>query len=220
MGTISEPFAVKDCTLIAIATGRKVITVNELLEALSGVTTASIYHHFWGSLLEPRFEEREYNNDFASWARHALHDPVLAERLAVIDPTASPDPEILRHALLEVLEGRIEEDEQVAWRPATRQFELIRSQIVVFDTGRRFTAPEELAAHVPHMSTGSIYYHFIDARRRIDHTNDFSAWLTTYGVGQETLCDRLDAIDPFFGNLTQLREEITGVMNTTFGGTA
>jgi hypothetical protein len=215
--TATEPFAVKDCALIAIATGRKVLTLMELLESLAGVSTSSIYHHFWGGLLEPRFEEREYNNDFASWARHALHDPVLAERLAVIDPTRFPDLEGLRQTLIDMIETRIEEDEPRGRQAAIRQFELIRSQIVVFDTGRRLSTPRELAEHVPQMSTGSIFYHFIDARRRLEHDNDFSAWLATIDSGFEDLCRRLDAIDPFFGSLTQLRDGIAAALQTAIG---
>jgi hypothetical protein len=213
-----QAFLVKDCGLIAIATGRKVLTLKELHDALEGVTAASIYYHFWGGLLQPRFEEREYHNDFAAWAAHALHDAVLAERLAVIDPTVYIDLQGLRQELISVLETRIEEDEERAWRPAMRQFELIRAQIVVFNTGRSFEQPQQLAAHIPKMSTGSIFYHFIDARRRLAEGNDFSAWLTALNAGYDDLARRLVGIDPFFGNLPELRDRITAVMTAHFKG--
>jgi len=47
----------------------------------------SIYHHFWGRLLQSQFDEPEYNNDFAAWVYHGLHEKALAEHLSVIDPT-------------------------------------------------------------------------------------------------------------------------------------
>jgi hypothetical protein len=56
----SEPFLVKDCALIAIATGVRAHSLKELRDRLLTITSDSIYLHFWGDLLEPRFEEREY----------------------------------------------------------------------------------------------------------------------------------------------------------------
>lgn len=202
-------FAVKDCALIAIATGRKVLTLKELREALAILTPASIYHHFWGGLLEPRFEEREYNNDFAAWVRHSLHDLALAERLAVLDPTAFADLEALRQELLDLMDQRMDENESLALRPAVRQLELIRSQIVVFDTRRRLREPRELAEQALHLSAGSIFYHFIDARRRPPQgVDDFSVWLAAFGSDFDPLCAALGAIDPSFGSVLELREAI------------
>ncbi|MBU2816804.1 hypothetical protein HF282_04775, partial [Acidithiobacillus ferrooxidans] len=70
---------------------------------------ASIYYHFWGSLLQPRFGEREYNNDFAGWVLHSLHDARLAERMAMLDPREYPDLSELRFDLLEIIDERLDE---------------------------------------------------------------------------------------------------------------
>src|SRR4030065_1575073 len=86
-------FASKDGVLAAIATGLRAQTLRELRDHLTGIHLGCIYYHFWGGLLRPHFDDPEYNNDFASWARHALHDVPLAERLGVIDPAAYPEPE-------------------------------------------------------------------------------------------------------------------------------
>ena len=75
-----EPFTVKDCALIAIATGIKVWTLGEMRDAVSATDAGSIYHHFWGGLLAPRFEERGYNNEFAAWARHGAVIDLLGKR--------------------------------------------------------------------------------------------------------------------------------------------
>ena len=82
-----KPFDVRECALISLATGVSVQTLREFREALLTVHPSSVYHHFWGRLLQPHFDEPEYNNDFAGWAIHGLDDRSLAERLAVIDPT-------------------------------------------------------------------------------------------------------------------------------------
>ncbi|MBW1712456.1 MAG: hypothetical protein JRJ59_04855, partial [Deltaproteobacteria bacterium] len=72
-----EPFRIRDCALITLATGVSVQTLREFREGLLIVHPGSIYHHFWGRLLEPYFDEPEYNNDFAAWVYHGLHDKSL-----------------------------------------------------------------------------------------------------------------------------------------------
>jgi len=206
-------FALKDCALIAIATGRKAMSLRELREILTDIRADSIYYHFWGGLLQPRFEERELNNDFAGWVWHGLHDAILAERLAVLDPTDHPDLEDLRQALLDVIDERLDESEYLPWMRATRQFEFICSQIVVFDTRRRLHDARELAQLMPQLSLSSIFYHFIDARRRLaDGGDDFSFWLAGLDGGYPELRAELKAIDPYFGGLAHLRDQLSAAL--------
>ncbi len=136
-------FAIKDCALAAIATGVRAHNLRELRDQLMTVHPGSIYYHFWGELLRPAFDLREYNNDFANWARsaHGLHDEALAERLSVIDPTDFDDLEDLRQQVVEVTSDRLEESEKLRLLHADRPFMFIRSQIVIFDTGRDHRTP-------------------------------------------------------------------------------
>jgi len=105
-GRQTEPFSVNDHALVALATGRKARLPQELKRILADVDAATIYHHFRGGLLEPRFDEREYNNDFAAWVHHGIHDTVLSERLAAPDPTRCTDLEELRGEIIEQIEIR------------------------------------------------------------------------------------------------------------------
>ena len=208
----SQPFSLKDCALIAIATGRKAVTLSELRDHLREVSADSIYHHFWGGLLGARFEEREFNNDFAAWARHHLREPALAEQLAVIDPVEHRDIEELRQELLDIIETCLDNSESVHWLRASHPFEFIRSQLVIFDTGKRLRQPADLAEVLPEVATGTIFYHFIDARRRLeDGSDDFRFWLAAFGERYEELARRLAAIDPFFSSLSQIRDEIVQI---------
>ena len=77
-------------------------------DQLLDVSLGSIYHHFWGGLLRHRFDEPQYNNDFAEWVRYALQDSILAERLSIIDPAACADLESLRRELLEAIQQRLD----------------------------------------------------------------------------------------------------------------
>lgn len=214
-------FAVKDCALIAIATGRKAVNLAELRDNLQLVSIDSIYHHFWGGLLAPRFEEREFHNDFAGWVRHGLREPELAERLAAIDPGEAHDSEAIRQELLEIIEERLDENESSRWMPAARQFEFLRGQLVVFDTHRRLEKPGDLAEQISKMSTSSIFYHFIDARSRVpESSDDFRFWLSGFGAEYLDLCAQLAAIDPFFSSLSQVRHELSELFSAYFEGGA
>jgi hypothetical protein len=213
------PFSVKDCALVALATGKKARTLREFRAELANVRAASIYHHFWGGLLQPRFEEREYNNDFASWVRHGIHDEVLAERLALLDPTDFPDMDTLRTELIDQIDFRLDEEESLLWTRPSSQFEFICSQIVVFDTSRRLKHPSELAPAVTDFSTSSIFYHFIDARRRTaDGRDDFSDWLVAWGPEFTPLEERLGNIDPYFGSLSELRDQLARLFSEYLPG--
>lgn len=205
-----HPFAIKDCTLIAIATGEEAHNLRELSDRLQTIHPGCIYYHFWGGMLHPGFDEPEYQNDFAAWAWRSLHDSRLAERLAILDPSHYPDTEDLRHALIDIIEDRLAESEWVPWARSGRHFKFIRSQIVVFDTGKRINHAKEILPHINGLSRGSVFYHFIDARRRTDSgRSDFVEWLQ---AGEDEHCaeliQRINAIDPYFTNLIDLRKEL------------
>lgn len=211
-------FVIKDCALAAIATGARAQNLRELRDHLSEIHLGCIYYHFWGGLLRPHFDDPEYNNDFASWARHALHDARLAERLGIIDPADYPELETLRQELVEVIEERIEESEVQAWSRSDQQFHFVRAQTVSFDTGRRLTQPAELAALIPQLSLGSIFYHFVDARRREPQgMDDFRAWLVQFGDTHAELAARIGEVDPYFINLAELRARLAYLFDDYFG---
>jgi hypothetical protein len=212
-----SPFAVKDCALITIATGIKVQNLKEFAVALKDVPLSSIYHHFWGRLLRALFDEPEYNNDFASWASHGLHDKPLAEQLSMVIPTDYKDLEGLRQEMIEVVEQRLDESEYVPWSQADQQFHFLKSQIVVFDTGIRFEHPSELVPEIIKLSTGSIYYHFIDARNRTEERfDDFSSWLSGLGDEYGELVKKLCSVDPYFSSLKEIRLIVSNIFQKFF----
>lgn len=213
-----EPFFVKDCALITIATGKRAQNLREMRDILHAIHPGSIYHHFWGGLLRARFDDPQYNNDFAVWSHYALHDDILAERLAVIDPTDYEDLEDLRVKLLDIIEQRLDEVERPSWTKPDEQFHFTRSQIVVFDTHKEIVRPSDLVDIIPKLSLGSIFYHFIDARRREPWgTDDFRAWLSDCGSEYHSLCDQLAGIDPYFLTLMELRSQLSAVFSNFFG---
>jgi hypothetical protein len=212
-----QPFLIKDCALIAIATGNRAYNLRDLRDNLQTIHPGSIYYHFWGSLLRPRFDDPEYNNDFAAWVAHGLHDKKLAERLSLIDPIEFPDLDHLRHELIEVIEERMDEDEYLSWAKREERFDFIRSQIIIFDTQRKVVDPEEFVRIMPGLSVGSIFYHFIDARRRTPRCiDDFQYWMEGFGDQYRNLCHQVGEIDPYFSTLTELRSELSELFDNYF----
>jgi hypothetical protein len=215
---VQKPFAVKDCALLAVATGRRAQNLRELRDILTTIHPSSIYHHFWGGLLRPGFDDPQFNNDFAAWCHYALHDDTLAERLAVTDPTDYEDLEALRHSLLEVIEERLDEIERPQWARLDQQFNFLRSQIVVFDTHRSLDNPEDLVQAINRMSVSSVFYHFVDARRREPvGIDDFRTWLMAFGDTFTELGANLASVDPYFINLNELRQQLVRVFENYFG---
>ncbi len=217
-GNSFGPFEVKDCALVPIATGNKAQNLKELRDALPNVDQGSIYFHFWGGLLRPTFDDPEFVNDFAIWSYYALHDEILAERLAIIDPTAFTDLESVRQELIEIVEERLDEVQWPTWASNDQQFHFIRSQIVIFDTNRSIEDPEDLVELTPKMGLGSIFYHFIDSRRRTpDRHSDFEAWLQGFNGEYEKLCRLISRVDPYFITLRELRDTLSNVFDSYFG---
>jgi hypothetical protein len=77
-----------------------------------------------------------------------------------------------------------------------------------------------MAEQIALMSRGSIFYHFIDARRRTDTgRSDFVEWLAAF---DDALCTELirgiSAIDPWFTTLTALRQELAAAFDRCTAG--
>jgi hypothetical protein len=213
------PLKLHDCAQVAIATGRWAGTVRELREQLATVEEASLYHHFWGRLLLPQFDEPEYNNDFASWASHSLHDKALAERLSAVNPTTFGSMEDVRQELIDIVETRLDESELLAWRQADYGFYFMRAQMVVFNTSSHVERPEDLREAMEHVSEGTIFYHFIDARRRTEaRRDDISLWLEGCGERYQDLAGALHSIDPYFSSLYGLRQRLINTVEQHLQG--
>jgi hypothetical protein len=209
-----EPFALTDCTLISIATGEMAQNLRELKDRLARLDDPSVtYFHFWGGLLRPYFVDPEYQNDFAAWAYHDLHERRLAERLAIINPTEFNTINDLRLKVIDVIEERMDEQDFEPHVEAEYPFFFMRFQIVIFDTRQRIHSPEQLRDILPAIPLGSLFYHFIDSRRRTEsRRNDFSEWMAGWGQQYAQLAVKIGAVDPYFNSLVELRDHLHAVL--------
>lgn len=212
------PFKVKDSALVTLSVGRSAHNLRELGEALSEVPAASIRHHFLEALLRPSFDDPEFRNDFAVWARESLRDDELAEKLGIVDPIELPDAEAIRAELVDIVEDRLDQLTHPPAAPPGHEFQFLRSQIVVFDSGQKAVEPADLARLAPELSAGSVYFHFVDARVRPPRgEDDFSAWLDGWGEAGHAARERLAGIDPMFGSLVELRSRVAEALDAAFG---
>jgi len=214
-GKAIEPFVVMDCVLLTRMSGLSpAMNLRELRDRISLCSENVIYHHFCETTLRPTFDDPEYRNDFAVWARESLGDRILAERLGIIDPYEIDSMENLRRMVLEIIEDRL--SELSPWVPMVRQgndFYFMEATSVVFDTQKRITDPYGLAEAIKHMTNGSIYYHFLEARRRQAlQRDDFTTWLTEIGNAGGRFARAIATIDPHFLTLGELRNKLVNVL--------
>ncbi|MDD3468136.1 MAG: DUF5752 family protein [Campylobacterales bacterium] len=204
-------FYIKDCALIALSTQHSAQTLPELSSKLLEIESSSIYYHFWATLLRPQFDNPDFQNDFAAWAHYALHDGILAERLSAIDPSKFTDINKLRSVLIDVINERIDESETLLYAKSGQKFFFVKSHIVVFDTQKKCENISKLYDALPAMSLGSIFYHFIDSKRRLaGGGDDFSAWLQENGY--EIVANSIRNIDPYFMSLSKIKEKLLSII--------
>lgn len=204
------PFTVKDCALITRMAGvDNAINLRELRERLRNCPVECLFHHFCETVIRPTFDDPEFRNDFAVWAARDLQDRVLAERLGIINPYDYTDFEDLRHTVIEIIDDRLSEVPYIPWVKQGNDFRFMRAVTVVFDTGLQLETPEDLVSALSEVSLGSIYYHYVEARRRTEnHTDDFTAWLTEFGKPAEGLIEVLAGVDFYYISLKDLKTQL------------
>ncbi len=205
-----KPFGIKDCALaIRMADVRQALNLRELYDRISVCSVDSLYHHFCETTLRPSFDDPEFRNDFAVWSHYALKDDILAEQLGVLNPYDYKELEDLRRVVLDVIDDRLSSLTYFPWAKQGQAFEFLQAHTVVFDTGKIIENPEDLPTAIGQMTTSSLYYHYLEARRRVeDKRDDFTAWLLDWNSRGEHLIKALSEVDFYFLNLKELQSEL------------
>lgn len=207
------PFYIKDCVLSVLSTGLSASSLAELREIIETIHSGSIYYHFWGERLRPGFVHSEYINAFSSWAHFSLHDDILAERLAILDPSEYHDTEALRAAVLEIIEKRVDEIDFHLLLRKEHRFYFLRSILTVFDSPYIIKNPSDWKMIMPTLSDGSIYYHFIDSRRRTHLKDDFSLWFESFEGEYAEVVEKIRHIDPYPLSLREIKNRLVKIIN-------
>jgi hypothetical protein len=206
-------FRIKDCALITRMAGiSSVMNLRELHERLQHCPLEALYHHLCETQIRPSFDDPEFRNDFALWAARELGDRVLAERLGMLNPYAFDNLSAIKERLLEIVEERISENPQAAWHPAHEEFRFMQAATVIFDTGQTLGSLADLLEAIPRLTASSVYYHFVEARRRTaDRLDDFSAWLRDLAEETVEVERALGGVDFYFLSLRELKRELVQI---------
>jgi hypothetical protein len=210
------PFEVKDCALLTRMSGLPpAFNLRELRERIAVCGVNVLFHHFCETTLRGTFDNPDYRNDFAVWSKMYLGDRVVAERLGILDPYEFSTHEEFRAAILEVIDERLGDTTMIPWARPGDELYFMEATMVVFDTGIRISQPSELAAAIGAMTNGSVYYHFLEARRRDPvGKDDFTEWILANDTGGKSRAyvDVLCSIDFYFYTLPDLRKALIKVL--------
>jgi hypothetical protein len=219
MESPDQPFKVRDCALITRMGGvDPAMNLRELRERVENCPVECIFHHFYETLIRPSFDDPEFRNDFAIWTSRELRDQALAERLGILNPYYFNDLEELRSKIVDVIDERLSEVSFIPWVPKGREFHFLRAVTVVFDTGVELHTPEELVGQIPKMSSSTIYYHFVEARRRTpDKSDDFTAWLNGLQDSPQDLIEAFNRIDFYFMTPAEMKNRLIAAAKEALG---
>ncbi|NOX20196.1 MAG: hypothetical protein GXO99_02890 [Nitrospirae bacterium] len=203
MAEINGFFEFKACSTVLISTGRKAQSIKELLEILKTVGPESIFHHTYQYFMKAH--DLSYTNDFAQWAGESLEERALAERLSNIDPFEFQDIEELRKRLIQVIEAFLEEFPTPRVVFPGNEFYFNETITYVYPVGIRVYDLTEFLHAIKTIDAKCIYYHFYEARTRLDNSiDDFTMWIE-HGLGEKALAEEIRGIDPFMHTIEGIR---------------
>jgi hypothetical protein len=204
----TEPFHFVTERRLVLLTGLKAGNLVELLAILRGISGSSVFFHTHHRFLSHHWEKPVVYNDFARWTAEALQEFALAEKLSALDLLAYTSIRQVRDAIIALiapfLPGPSGSPRQCL---PGHEFHFRRSKSFVMPTFIVATDVEDFFAKLERVSNVSLYYHFLEARLRLDRpTNDFSQWLMWRGA--PALAAAVDRLDPYTRTLDELKEEI------------
>ncbi len=202
------PFRFSSRTHLTELTGIKASTLRELTEVLRTAPDAVVYYHTHHFFQEHLFLRQVPPNDFAYWAGAALFDEVIAETLAAVNIMDFASLPALRDRFVSILDEYLSVRKEVRTVPEGMEFHFMKSIAAIMPTPYVATNLREFLEVVRQVSTGSIYYHFIEARLRLGHPqNDFSLWLRD-SLGERELAEQVGRLDPYMYTLEGLRSAL------------
>ncbi len=212
-----DPFWFRECFLIPMPIGIKVVNLRELLHALRDVSESVLYYHLVQSRLAISPPTVEFPNDFALWAAVALQDSALAEKLSSFDPLEYEDLGQVRQAVLDILEEYMWDLPFVPWARSGFEFHFCEASTVVIRSEITAHDLREFCQALQRVGLDSMYYHFFEARWRLGKPiDDFSFWIET-NFHLPNLVKAIRDIDIYFYNLKEIRNTLLGLVHQHVG---
>ena len=194
-------------------TGIKASNLADLLTDLKEVSGSSIFYHTHHRFLSHHYQKPFVYNDFAVWASAAVQTEELAEKLGILDLRRFTSIRQLRETLVAIVEEYLRQANGNL-RPCLpgHEFHFCKSKSFIMPTGIVAANPADMATKLPVITNVSLYFHFVEARLRMERaTNDFSQWLRAWGA--QALADEIDSIDPYALTLDELKATIVNLIH-------
>jgi len=206
MASVAAPFEFKQCVTILKSTGKKAKNLKELCTLIGSVSDESIFHHTYQYFLKEHVFE--YTNDFAHWVGESLEERSLAEQLSNIDPYSTGTIKDLREELQNVITAYLNRSPEPREARKGEEFFFNETVTFVFPVGIWARNLAEFLMAIKVIESGSIYYHFYEARVRVkDRVDDFSKWIGE-ALGMEDLAVHIRQMHPFMHNVEEIRHHI------------
>jgi hypothetical protein len=205
------------CSELIQILGLRADDERELAEILAEVSLDCVHYHTHGHFLRHGFVGAPYPNDFATWAAIHVRDRVLGERLAVVSPLDFSSLEELREEILTIVDDHLSHLSIVPRVIFGEPFDFMQSRIVEVSTGVVATTLGEFRAGLAAIQPSAIYFHTIEAPRRLARPGtDFSVWLRE-GLGLTSLAEAVNRVDPYAGSLERLWTELLRLCDAALG---
>lgn len=202
----TTPFEFKQCISILKSTGKKAKNVKDLCNLIGSVSDESVFHHTYQYFLKEHV--LEYTNDFAHWVGESLEERSLSEQLSNIDPYGLETIKDVRREFQGVITGYLDRSPEPREARRGDQFFFNETVTLVFPVGIWARNLAEFLMAMKVIESGSIYYHFYEARVRVqERVDDFSKWFTE-ALSKEELAATMRSIDPFMHNVEEIRAHI------------
>lgn len=214
-----DPFWFRECFLMPMPIGTKVVNLRELLQALRDVSDSVIYYHLVQSRLAVSQPAVEFPNDFALWAAMALQDMALAEKLSSFDPLEYENLGQVRQAMVDIIEEYLWDLPFIPWARSGFEFHFCEASTVVIRSVISANTLQDFCQALNKVGLDSMYYHFFEARWRLETPmDDFSYWIET-NFDYPELVAAIRDIDIYFYNLGEIRATLLSLIHQHLGDT-
>jgi hypothetical protein len=213
MKTAKHPFVFIGCVELRQALDHRARDERELLDRLEEVPSGSVFYHTHGYFLRHRPITTAYGNDFAAWVASQVHDQVLAERLAVVNPFEFADLELLREELASVIHDHLQRLSTVPRVDLGEPFYFQQSHIVEVPLGPGANTLAEFRTGLVEVDSSAIYFHMVEARARLGRrSGDFAEWIRS-SLELPELAERIERIDTYMTSLERVRARVLSLVD-------
>lgn len=204
----TNPFHFIGCAELREILGKRAEDEKALADLLAEVPAGSVYYHTHSFFLRHRFIAGQYPNDFAAWVATQVRDPVLGERLAVIDPFEFGDLEALREEIVSVIDDHLSRLRMIPRVVTGEPFDFMQSHVVEIPTGLAVRTLREFRDALAEVDASAIYFHLMEARvRQGRRESDFSTWIERE-LDLPQVAERVRKVNPYVGSLERIRSRL------------